>query len=311
MQKMQELLGRVSMDELSAFVAVVEAHSFTDAAAVVGRDATIVSRRITQLEERLGVCLLSRTTRRVALTEVGALYYRRVRSLLDELDSAGHEASSFAASPQGLLRVSAPVTFGRRWISPLLPAFILRHPKIRVDARFADRHVDVVSEGFDVAIRVGILNDSTLIARRIAPFHNMLYAAPSYIEARGIPAEPAELEAHACLSFTNYVGWPDWALHKDGQRKTIRPSGPLQTDSSEALLLAGIAGLGIILTPDWLAGPAVRAGELVQLLPDWKGSQEGGIYAVMPPGRLIPTKTRIFVDEITQAIQAGWSPSAA
>ncbi|GAB7543097.1 LysR family transcriptional regulator [Cupriavidus sp. 8B] len=303
---MQELLGRVSLDELSAFVAVVEANSFTDAAKIIGRDATIISRRVGQLEDRLGVRLLSRTTRRVSLTEVGTLYYQRVRALLDELDSASQEASNFAASPQGLLRVSLPVTFGRRWIAPLLPAFIADHPKIRVDARFADRYVDVVAEGFDVAIRVGALRDSSLVARRIAPFRNLLFAAPAYIAAHGLPQAPEALVDHACLGFSSHSSWPDWVLKQGGQRKTVRPTGPLIADSSEALLQAAIEGVGIILTPDWLAGSAVRNGELVPVLPQWQGSEDGGIYAVMPPGRLVPTKTRVFVDEITRAIQAGW-----
>ena len=307
MQKVQELLGRVSVDELSAFVAVVEAHSFAGAAKSIGRDATIVSRRIAQLEERLGISLFSRTTRRVSLTEAGTLYYQRVRSLLDELDSAGLEASNFASSPQGLLRVSLPVTFGRRWIAPLLPDFIAAHPKIRLDARFADRYVDVVAEGFDVAIRAGVLRDSTLIARRIAPFRNRLYASPGYLAAHGEPDMPEALDAHACLGFTSHGSWPDWLLTHQGTRRTVRPSGPLVSDSSEALLEAAIAGVGIILTPDWLAGPAVSTGALVEVLPAWQGLEEGGIYAVMPPGRLVPTKTRVFIDQITRAIQAGWT----
>ncbi|MFM0157056.1 LysR family transcriptional regulator [Paraburkholderia sediminicola] len=307
MQNMHELLGRVSLDELSTFVAVVEAHSFADAAKTVGRDPTIVSRRVRQLEEHLGVRLLSRTTRRVSLTEVGALYYQRVRALLDELDSASQEASDFAASPRGLLRVSLPNTFGRRWIAPLLPAFIAAHPDIQIDARFADRYVDVVAEGFDVAVRLGVLRDSSLVARQIASFHNRLYAAPSYIVAYGAPQVPEELADHACLGFLSHANWPDWVLTQGGQRRTVRPTGPLIADNAETLLQAAIAGSGIILTPDWLAGPAVRDGALVRVLPGWQGSEEGGIYAVMPPGRLVPTKTRVFVDEITRAIRAGWA----
>ncbi|GAB5343122.1 LysR family transcriptional regulator [Pseudomonas fluorescens] len=306
MQKMHELLGRVTLDELAAFVAVVEALSFTEAAKVIGRDATIVSRRVGQLEERLGIRLLSRTTRRVALTEVGTLYYQRVRALLDELDGATQEASNFATSPQGLLRVSLPITFGRRWVAPLLPAFIAQHPKIRVDARFADRFVDVVAEGFDVAIRVGVLRDSTLVAKQIAPFRNRLYAAPSYIASHGLPQNLEGLAEHACLGFCSLSSWPDWVLKNGSQQKTFRPTGPLISDSSESLLQAAVEGVGIILTPDWLAGAAVRDGKLVQVLTQWEGAEAGGIYAVMPPGRLVPTKTRVFVDQITHAIQAGW-----
>jgi len=306
MQNLQEMIAKVSLEELSTFVAVVEALSFTEAAKVIGRDATIISRRIGHLEERLGVRLLSRTTRRVAPTEAGAVYYQRIRALLDELDSATQEASNFAASPQGLLRVSLPVTIGRRWVAPLLPRFMKDYPKIRVDARFADRYVDVVAEGFDVAIRVGVLRDSSLVARLIAPFRNHLYASPAYLDKYGQPHTPDCLVDHQCLGFTNHSSWPDWILKLGAQRKTVRPLGQFVADNSESLLLAAIEGAGIILTPDWLASAAVREGLLVQVLPEWQGSEEGGIYAVMPPGRLVPSKTRVFVDEITQAIQADW-----
>ncbi|WP_258394913.1 LysR family transcriptional regulator [Pseudomonas fluorescens] len=294
------------MDELSAFVAVAETSSFTAAAKVVGRDATILSRRLTQLEARLGVQLLSRTTRQVNLTEVGALYYQSVRALLDDLDCANQEATNFASTPQGLLRISLPVTFGRRWIAPLLPTFMDRYPNIRVDARYADRHVDVVAEGFDVAIRVGALRDNSLVAHQIAPYRNLLYAAPSYLAAHGQPRTPEELVEFSCLGFTNHSTWPDWVLKQGTQRRTVRPTGPLVSDSSEALLQAAIAGIGIIFMPTWLVAPSVRSGELVQLLPDWQGSEERGVYVVMPPGRLIPSKTRLFVDEITRAILGGW-----
>lgn len=306
MQNLQEMVGKVSLEELSTFVAVVEALSFTEAAKVMGRDATIISRRIGHLEDRLGVRLLSRTTRRVSPTEAGTLYYQRIRALLDELDSATQEASNFAASPQGLLRVSLPVTFGRRWVAPLLPGFMKAYPKIRVDARFADRYVDVVAEGFDVAIRVGVMRDSSLVARLIAPFRNLLYASPAYLEKHGEPENPECLVSHACLGFSNHSSWPDWILKQGGQRRTIRPVGQFVADNSESLLLAAIEGAGIILTPDWLASSAVRDGLLMPVLPAWQGSEEGGIYAVMPPGRLVPTKSRVFVDEITKAIQAAW-----
>ncbi|MBP8215886.1 MAG: LysR family transcriptional regulator, partial [Propionivibrio sp.] len=168
MQIMQELFEQGGLELLAAFVAVGETGSFTGAAKKLERDASIVSRRISQLEERLGVRLVSRTTRRVALTEVGLQYHRRIQSILDELANASREASDVASSPQGLLRVSLPVTFGRQWVAPLLPDFLAKYPSIRIDARFSDRFVDVVAEAFDVAIRVGRLRDSSLTARRLA-----------------------------------------------------------------------------------------------------------------------------------------------
>lgn len=304
---MQELFERGGLELLAAFVAVADSGSFTEAAKRLGRDASVVSRRVSQLEEELGVSLFSRTTRRVVLTEVGARYYRRVQGLLEELSSASREASDIAASPQGLLRVSVPVTFGRQWIAPLLPRFIASHPHIRLDVRFSDRFVDVVAEGFDVAIRVGRLRDSSLTARKIASYRNLLVAAPAYLQAHGKPRTPEDLKKHTCIGFTGYAGWPDWSLSKAGKRKTIRPRGPLAADNSEVVLSVAIAGAGITFTSDWLAGPALREGKLREVLPGWGGKGEGGVYAVLPPGRLVPAKTRLFVDEVARSIKAGWA----
>lgn len=304
---MQELFERGGLELLAAFVAVAESGSFSEAAKKLGRDASIVSRRVSQLEQQLGVGLFSRTTRRVALTEVGARYHRRVQGLLEELSLASQEASDVAASPQGLLRVSVPVTFGRQWITPLLPRFLAQHPQIRLDVRFSDRNVDVVAEGFDVAIRVGRLRDSSLTARKIASFRNLLVAAPAYLDSHGKPRVPEDLKNHSCIGFTSYTGWPDWSLTKAGKRKTIRPQGPLIADNSEAVLSAAIAGAGITFTADWLAGRALKEGKLVEVLPGWGGKGEGGVYAVLPPGRLVPVKTRLFVDEVAKSIKAGWA----
>jgi DNA-binding transcriptional LysR family regulator len=288
-------------------VAVAETGSFTAAAKSLSRDASVLSRRVSHLEQQPSVRLLSRTTRRVALTEVGKLYHRRVETVLDELAVASREASDVAASPQGLLRVSVPVTFGRQWVAPLLPSFIARHPLIRIDIRFSDRLVDVVADGFDVAIRVGVPRDSTLTSRKIASYRNLLVAAPSYLARHGKPKTPDDLAQHACIGFSGHADWPDWLMMKDGKRKTVRPAGPLVADNSEVVLLAAIEGAGITFTPDWLAGPEIRAGRLVEVLPGWSGKAEGGIYAVLPPGHLVPTKTRLFVEEVSKSVKAGWA----
>lgn len=305
-QMMQELLEGGSLEELTAFVAVGEAGSFAGAATRIGRDASVISRRVSQLEQRLGVRLFSRTTRRVSLTEVGALYFRRVQAILDELVSATTEASDFAASPQGVLKISLPVTFGRQWIAPSFASFLAQHPHIRIDAHFTDRIVDVIADGFDVAIRVGVLHDSSLTAKRMASYRNILIAAPSYLEAHGRPRRPSDLKDHACLGFPSHPYWPDWMLTKEGQRKTVHPNCSLVADNSEVILMAALEGAGIALLPDWLAGPSVKARKLIQVLPGWTGRGEGGVYAILPPGRLVPTKTRLFVDAISASIKAGW-----
>ncbi|WP_419456824.1 LysR substrate-binding domain-containing protein [Agrobacterium tumefaciens] len=295
------------LDELDVFIAVAETGSFAEAAKRLSRDASVLSRRMSQLEKRLGVQLLSRTTRSVVLTEVGTTYLRRVRSAMDEIASAEQEASNSAASPQGLLRVSLPVTFGRLWIAPLLSGFLREYSNIRIDARFSDRYVDVVAEGYDVAIRVGTLRDSSLTARKISSYRNLLLASPAYLEEHGEPSRPEELAAHACLGFTNNASWPDWDFTLKTSRKRVRVTGPLIADNSETLLSAAIDGLGIILTPDWLAGPAIKEGKLVEILPGTTGAEGGAVFAVMPPGRLIPTKTKVFVDAVVRVIKVGWA----
>jgi DNA-binding transcriptional LysR family regulator len=308
---MQELVEQGSMEELTAFIAVGETGSFTSAASKLGRDASVISRRVSQLEQRLGVRLLSRTTRHVSLTEVGAVYFGRVQAILDELAHASTEASDSASTPQGVLKISLPVTFGRQWVAPSLASFLARYPQIKIDAHFTDRIVDVIADGFDVAIRVGALNDSSLTARRIASYRNILTAAPSYLEKHGRPRSPADLKEHTCLGFPSHPYWPDWMLTKDGQRRTVRPNCPLVADNSEVILMAELDGAGISLLPDWLVGPSLRHKKLAHVLPGWTGKGDGGVYAILPPGRLVPTKTRVFVDAIAEAIKTGWGRSTA
>ena len=180
-------------------------------------------------------------------------------------------------------------------------------PQIRIDANYSDRYVDLVAEGFDVAIRLGVLKDSTNIATLIAPSQTALYAAPGYLLSHGTPSHPHDLSSHACLWFTSHPSWPEWILLNAHTRCAVKPSGPMTADNSEALLSAAIDGLGIVMTPDWLAGPAVEAGRLVRILMDWHGVANGGIHAVMPPGRLVPAKTRVFVEHISSIIRTAWS----
>ncbi|TXN22665.1 LysR family transcriptional regulator [Methylobacterium sp. WL9] len=309
MHAMQELLEPGGFEELTAFVAVAEAGSFAAAAKVLERDASVLSRRVSQLERRLGVRLLSRTTRRVTPTEAGAAYFTRVQGVLEELASASREASDHAASPQGLVRVSIPIVFGRQWIAPMLPTFLARYPDIRLDVRTSDYFIDVVAEGFDVAIRVtaGAQRDSTLTTRKIASYQNLLVASPGYLAANGIPEKPADLTRHRCLGFTGSTAWPDWPLVREGKRQTVRPACSLTADHSEVLLMAAVGGAGIAFAADWLAGPALRDGTLVEVLPGWVGREDGGVYAILAPGRLVPAKTRLFVDEVANVIKAGWA----
>ncbi|WP_288361296.1 LysR family transcriptional regulator [Klebsiella variicola] len=254
-------------DELMAFVCVAEAGSFIGASLRLERDASVISRRVSHLEKKLGVRLLVRTTRSVTLTEAGTWFLQRARTALDELSAASREVGDFAATPQGTLRVSLPVTFGRELIAPMFPDFLQAYPDIRLDAHFLDRRVDIVAEGFDAVIRLGNLRDSTLTGRELGAFRSQLIASPAYLQRYGEPTHPEQLAAHRCLGFTHHPDWPYWILENGREHIQVTPAGPLTTNISEALLTAVIRATGIALLPGWMVNQAVQCGELVRVLP--------------------------------------------
>ncbi|MFC4726922.1 LysR family transcriptional regulator [Coralloluteibacterium thermophilus] len=297
---MQERSG-ARFEQIEAFAAVVQHGGFAAAGRALGRDPSVVSRRIDALEARLGVRLLSRTTRRIALTEAGAAYLRRVQAILGELAAAEVEAAEGAAEPRGLLRLALPAAFSQRWIAPWLPAFVAAHPALRLELVHADHFVDLVAEGFDAAVRIGELADSSLVARRLAPFDTVLCAAPDYLARRDAPARPEDLARHACLTFPKARFWPDWRLTDGAERAIQRIGGPIVSDEGEGLLVACRAGAGIMPAPEWLIGPDLAAGRLVRVLPEWRFDHDGAVHVVLPPGRLVPAKTRAFVDRLVRA----------
>ncbi|WP_439865343.1 LysR family transcriptional regulator [Pseudomonas antarctica] len=290
------------VDDLVTFVAVAKAGSFKAAAATLGRDASVISRRISQLEARLGVRLLIRTTRSVTLTEAGAFYFDRLRMSLDELDAATREVGGFATQPKGVLKLSAPATFGRELIIPVLSKIVQAFPDIKFDVHFSDRLVDIVGEGFDVVLRVGTLPDSSFQYRKLGSFRCILVASPSYLDQHGAPDTVESLNAHACIGFTRFPGWPNWTIEKLGARVTFRPKCPIVADNSEGILIAALEGTGIALSPDYMAAAHLRAGTLVHVLPGWRSTEDTGIHALMPPGTLVPAKSRILVDELALAL---------
>ncbi len=295
-------------DDLTAFVCVAEAGSFIGASDRLGRDASVISRRVSHLEKSLGVRLLVRTTRSVTLTEAGTYFLQRTRAALDEISAASREVGDFATTPQGVLRVSLPVTFGREVIAPVIPDFLKAYPDIRLDAHFLDRRVDIVAEGFDAVVRVGIIRDSSLTGRKLGSFRSQLVASPGYLKEHGTPSGPEELEQHACLGFTSHPDWPHWVLENGQERVQITPSGPLTTNTSEALMMAVRQGTGIALLPDWMVKPALDDGVLESVLPRWLSAAEVSVYVLMPPGVLVPAKTRVFIDTICSqlALSGTW-----
>ncbi len=297
---MQQWPEGAHIEEMAALAAVAEQGSFAKAADSLRRDATVLTRRIQALERRLGVRLLERTTRRVTLTEAGARFLARAQDAMAVLMDAQNEAATAGSGePSGTLRLALPGTFGRRWIAPYLSEFLSRYPQVRIHAEFSNRFVDLIGEGFDAAVRLGVLSDSSLVARKIAERQRLLCASPAYLERRGIPARPEDLRDHACLGFTGLSSHPDWIFTDcEGQRVTVRIQGPLVADDAEALVAASVSGLGIMMCTDWLVGRELVDRTLVPLLSEWMMEGEGGVYAIVPSRGLQPAKTRAFVDWI-------------
>lgn len=246
MHPMQQWPDTNHVAEIAAFAAVAEEGSFTKAASILDRDATVLSRRVQSLERRLGVRLLARTTRHVALTEAGAIFLARAQAIVAALNDAQEEASAHGGGEaRGTLRLALPATFGRMWIAPSLPEFMAAHPQVRIDASYANRFVDLVAEGFDVAVRLGELADSRLVARRIAPRRRLLCAAPSFLKRHGAPERPEDLARLPCLAFSGLAAHPNWTFgHTNGERVTVRADGPLVSDDAEGLVYAAVQGFG-------------------------------------------------------------------
>jgi DNA-binding transcriptional LysR family regulator len=297
---MQQSNEPAALAEMAAFAAIAEARSFTKAAARVGRDATILSRRLASLEERLGVRLLHRTTRSVSLTEAGAEFLVRVRAILAAVDEAEAAVSAHAGGgPRGVLRLALPGSFGRMWIGPLLPEFLAEFPDVRIEAEFSNRFVDLVAENFDVAVRLGALEDSRLVARKVATRRRLLCAAPSYLARAGTPATPQALVEHACLGFTGFQTFPAWEMtDSTGRRVRVEVTGPLVTDDAEVLVQAAVQGVGLMMSTDWLVGRELADGRLVPVLQDWTLADEGAVYVAMPSTKGQAAKTRAFADWI-------------
>lgn len=297
------------LGELSAFVALAETGSFVAAAHRLGRDPTAISRRVQGLERRLGVRLAERSTRRVALTEAGQAFLERVRPLLDDLRAAEGEASALVqGEPQGRLRIALPSAFGRLWIAPALSDFLALHPRVALEAQFSNAYVDLVGEGFDLAVRLGSLPDSRLVARKVTERHRLICAAPAYLAEHGVPRTPADLTGHACLRFTDKPNPHVWEFVGPAGEMQVAPiSGPFASDDAEALVQAGVAGAGVVYATDWLVGRELADGRLVRLLEDWRMPEEGGVYVVTPSRSGLPSKTRAFSDWIAAHLgRAPW-----
>ena len=285
--------------EMQTFAAVVDAGSFVKAADALGVSKAAVSRYVGDLEARLGVRLLHRTTRRLSLTGEGQVFYARSKELLAGVDEAEAEITSRSGAASGLLRINAPVTFGIRHLAPLWGLFRARYPNVTLDVTLADRVVDLVEEGYDVAIRIATLPSSTLISKRLATTRMVLCASPDYLKAHGAPRRPAELTAHAVISYSYWSTRDEW--HFDGPQGhvSVKTQPCLHTNSGDTCRAAALAHQGIILQPTFLVGDDLAAGTLVELMPEFR-SIELGIYAIYPTRKHVSPKVRALIDFLAE-----------
>jgi DNA-binding transcriptional LysR family regulator len=286
------------------FAEVVDSGSFSAAGRRLGLAASSVARAIGALENQLGVRLLNRTTRKLGLTEAGRLYHERSRRILAEVEEARLSVTQLEAVPRGTLRLNVPVVFGRLHIAPALPDFLALHPALRVDLAMTDAFVDLVEEGVDLAIRIGELEDSSLIARRLAPNRRVLCASPAYLERHGIPTSPDELPEHNCLMYKQQ-NRSVWRLRDDARIHEIRVSGSLLANNADVLHTAALGGVGLTVLPIWLVGRDIQRGALKIVLADYQvspGALDTNIYAVFPHSRHLSAKVRAFIDFLRERI---------
>ena len=284
------------LTEMEAFATVVDQGGFTDAAKKMGISKSAVSKHVSSLEARLGARLLNRTTRRVSPTEIGLAYYDRARRVLSDAGEADALVASMQLAPTGLLRLSVATDFGVNHLSPILGDFLQKYPDITVNMVLNNRYVELISEGFDMAIRMGDLEDSSLRARKLTETQMRMIAAPSYFEKHGRPARLDDLNTHKLLHYSNQASGNAWKITApSGEERQIRSAGWLSVNDGQSLLNACIAGLGIAYLPSFLYANAMEQGQVVDVMPDLP-VESTGIYAVYPPGRFTQPKVRAFID---------------
>lgn len=281
-------------DEIAALLAVAAEGSFVAAGRALQRHPSIVSKRVAAMEARLGIRLIERSTRQLRLTDAGAQLAQRLRAAIEQISAAEQQASAGAGEVRGVLRVAFPAAMGRQWLAPMLPAFLAAHPHVSIVADYSERFVDLIAEGFDLAIRLGELHDSRLIAKKLGEHRRILCASPAYIAAHGQPASPQALLDHNCLRFSGFASFPAWRLSCGEQQQTVMVNGSMTANDSEALLAAARAGVGILGAGEWLLSRDLAAGRLLPVLPDWQLDAQGGIYLVRPSVRFAAASTLAF-----------------
>jgi DNA-binding transcriptional LysR family regulator len=291
--------------DVLAFVRVVETGSFARAAERIGLSKPVLSRRVARLEKRLGARLLTRTARGAQPTTVGQAYYERAAAILADLDAAREVVAEAVTQVAGPIRLSAPLSFGISYLAPALADFAKLHPAVELDIEFEDRAVDLAGGGYDLAVRIGRLADSALVARRIAPVRKCVVASPAYLEAHGRPARPADLAGHRILVYGN----EQWRFRVGARWETVRVSPRLRTNNGEMLRAAARASLGVCMLPSFIAAPAIEDGSVEVILRGF-ALEEGALHAVMPPGRAVTARVRALVDFLVERFgpEPAWDP---
>ena len=284
-------------DGITEFVYVAEYESFTRAAKEMAISTAQVSRQVSALEKRLNIKLLYRTTRNVSLTEEGRVYYQHCRSVLDSLDAAEQAVSNLSLKPQGMIRLTAPVTYGEQQLLPLVNDFMVQYGDIEVSAFLSNQNIDLIEGGFDLAIRIGKLSDSTMMAKKLSHRTNFVCASPSYIDQYGMPYSLTELSKHNCL-----LGTLDyWHFKELGKDRNVRVVGKIRYNSGYSLVDAALKGLGVVQLPDYYVNKHLESGELITLLDNYREPEEG-IWAVYPHNRHLSPKIRFLVDYLAERL---------
>ncbi|MFP2768110.1 LysR substrate-binding domain-containing protein [Oceanisphaera sp. KMM 10153] len=282
---------------VSEFVAVAEVESFTVAAKRLGISTAQVSRQVSALETRLSTKLFYRTTRKVSVTEAGQIYYQHCRQVLDGLEEAERTITNLQLAPRGKLRLTAPVTYGEKTIAPLVNDFVLRYPELEVQMKLTNQKLDLVAEGYDLAIRLGKLEDSSMMARRLSSRTQYVCASAHYLSTYGVPHSLSELEQHNCLQGNlDY-----WRFQEQGKPRNVRVKGNIRCDSGWALLDAALKGIGIVQLPDYYVQPALDSGQLISLLEHYQ-EPDDGIWALYPHNRHLSPKVRMLLDFFSEAL---------
>ncbi|MFC5547563.1 LysR family transcriptional regulator [Massilia aerilata] len=285
--------------EMKVFAAVIDAGSFTGAARALDMSKAAVSRYVAELEERLGLRLLHRTTRKLSPTTEGEIFHARCRELLDNLDQAEAEITSRSGEASGMLKANVPVTFGLMHLAPLWPALLARHPGLALDVTLSDRVADLVEEGYDLAVRIGQLPASSLISRKLASTRLVPCASPAYLQARGEPAHPRELAAHDVISYSLFASGENWTFTGPEGEVTVKVAPRMRTNSGDTCRAAALQHQGIILQPSFMVGADLVQGTLKEILPGYR-SIELGIHAVYPSRKFLSPKVRVLIDFLVE-----------